>query len=209
MMEARENVKAGNLEKEKPRNAVPPEEKGLLDSRKHMTYEMKLPGMKRPLKPVPVFKQQPGENKRSFYHRMDKTIQGMKSRRQWENRYGVDVTTDEHGQTKVVDHEKDEVELEIEKMRKNKNRKKDEDVLDFSDYQDNVGFGETVHEPPTLKELNTETRKPGQKDLLLKKNLEGVKKKKVKDSLAKKVIMEKERKKAVELYRALKAQKLQ
>ena len=44
MMEARENVKAGNLEKEKPRNAVPPEEKGLLDSRKHMTYEMKLPG---------------------------------------------------------------------------------------------------------------------------------------------------------------------
>merc|ERR1719400_1330584 len=61
MMEARENVKAGNLEKEKPRNAVPPEEKGLLDSRKHMTYEMKLPGMKRPLKPVPVFKQQQGE----------------------------------------------------------------------------------------------------------------------------------------------------
>jgi len=237
MMEARENVKAGNLEKEKPRHVLPPEERGLLDSRKHMTYEMKLPGMKRPLKPVPVFKQQPGENKRSFYHRMDKTIQGMKSRRQWENRYGVDVTTDEHGQTKVVDHEKDEVELEIEKkkkdkllkkgivvkskeekrkirrerekMRKNKNRKKNEDVLDFSDYQDNVGFGETVHEPPTLKELNTETRKPGQKDLLLKKNLEGVKKKKVKDSLAKKVIMEKERKKAVELYRALKAQKLQ
>merc|ERR1719510_2051589 len=201
MMEARENAKAGNLEKEKPRNAVPPEEQGLLDSRKHMTYEMKLPGMKRPLKPVPVFKQQPGENKRSFYHRMDKTIQGMKSRRQWENRYGVDVTTDEHGQTKVVDHEKDEVELEIEKKKKEKLLKKDEDVLDFSDYQDNVGFGETVHEPPTLKELNTETRKPGQKDLLLKKNLEGVKKKKVKDSLAKKVIMEKERKKAVELYR--------
>merc|ERR1711874_880273 len=125
MMEARENVKAGQLEKEtKPRNDVPPEEKGLLDSRKHMTYEMKLPGMKRPLKPVPVFKQQPGENKRSFYHRMDKTIQGMKSRRQWENRYGVDVTTDEHGQTKVVDHEKDEVELEIEKKKKEKLLKK-------------------------------------------------------------------------------------
>ena len=44
MMEARENVKAGNLDKGKPRNVVTPEEKGLLDSRKHMTYEMKLPG---------------------------------------------------------------------------------------------------------------------------------------------------------------------
>merc|ERR1711994_155599 len=96
-----------------------------------------------------------------------------------------------------------------EKRKIRREREKNEDVLDFDDYQDNVGFGETVHEPPTLKELNTETRKPGQKDLLLKKNLEGVKKKKVKDSLAKKVIMEKERKKAIELYRALKAQKLQ
>merc|ERR1719216_856029 len=76
MMEARENVKARNVEKGKPRNVVPPEEKGLLDSRKHMTYEMKLPGMKRPLKPVPVFKQQPGENKRSFYHLWTKQYKG-------------------------------------------------------------------------------------------------------------------------------------
>merc|ERR1719242_2888613 len=118
MMKAQEDIKTRNYEnlEKKPKSAVAPENKNLLDSRKHMTYEMKLPGMKRPLKPVPVFKQQPGENKRTFFHRMDKTIQGMKSRRQWENRYGVDVTTDEHGQTKVVDHEKDEVKETVGKQ---------------------------------------------------------------------------------------------
>jgi len=239
MMKAKEDIKTGNYEnlEKKPKSAVDPENKNLLDSRKHMTYEMKLPGMKRPLKPVPVFKQQPGENKRTFFHRMNKTIQGMKSRREWEHRFGVDVTTDEQGQTSVVEHEKDEIELEIEKKkneklakkgiivkskeekrkirrerekkRKNKNRKTNEEFKDFSDYQDNVGFGETVHEPPSIKDLNSETRKPGQKDLLLKKNFGGVKKHKVKDSLAKKVIMEKERQQAVELYRAMKAQKYQ
>merc|ERR1719187_2257452 len=227
MMEARENVKAGNLEKEKPRNAVPPEEKGLLDSRKHMTYEIKLPGMNRPLKPVPVFKQQPGENKRAFFYRMDTTIQNMKERRDWEKRYNVDVTTDEQGQTRVVEHEKDEVELEIEKKkkeklakrgiivkskeekrklrrerekkRKNKNKRKDDESKDFSDYQDSVNFGETVHAPPDKKGLNNETRRPGQKDLLVKKSFGGVKK--TKPSLAKKVIIEKERQRVVELYR--------
>jgi len=240
MMKAKEDIKNGTFKqnfKKKANKDVPPEEKDLLDSRKHMTYEMKLPGMNRPLKPVPVFKQQLGENKRAFFYRMDTTIQNMKERRDWENRYGVDVTTDEQGQTRVEKHEKDELEMEIEnkkkeklakkgiivkskeekrkirrereKKRKNKNKRNNEEFKDFSDYQDKVNFGETVDAPPTIKNLKSEARRPGTKDLLLNKMVGGVKKKKVKESLAKKVIMEKERQHAVELYRTLKAQKLQ
>merc|ERR1712083_622236 len=80
----------------------------------------KLPGMNKPLKPIPVFKQNPGEHKRSFFYRMDQTIQSMKKRAEFENKYKVDVQMDQMGQSKVVEREKDEVELEIEK---NKNAK--------------------------------------------------------------------------------------
>merc|ERR1719219_1601830 len=118
MIRAKEEIKNETFEQNKNnknKNSLPPEEKDLLGSKNHYNVEMKLPGMDRPLKPVPVFKQHPGENKRAFYYRMDKTIQSMKTRKDWEKRYGVDVTTDEQGQTRVVEHEKDEIELEIEK----------------------------------------------------------------------------------------------
>ena len=36
---------------------------------------MTLPGMKKPLKPIPVFKQMPGEKKKQFFRRMDMTVQ--------------------------------------------------------------------------------------------------------------------------------------
>ena len=36
--------------------------------------EPKLKGMTKPLKPVPVFKQVPGETKKAFYRRMDRTV---------------------------------------------------------------------------------------------------------------------------------------
>ena len=36
---------------------------------------MTLPGMTKPLKPIPVFKQMPGERKKQFYHRMNQTVQ--------------------------------------------------------------------------------------------------------------------------------------
>ena len=43
----------------------------LLDSTKHMGYEMKLPGMKKDLKPVPIFQQQEGEKERQFFRRVN------------------------------------------------------------------------------------------------------------------------------------------
>ena len=36
---------------------------------------MNLPGMTRPLKPIPIFKQMPGEKKKAFFRRMDVTAQ--------------------------------------------------------------------------------------------------------------------------------------
>jgi len=182
LMQAKEEVKSGTYnpnprKKEKPPKN--PDHKGLLDSTKHTTFEgPKQKGMNKPLKPIPVFKQNPGEHKRAFFYRMDQTIQSMKKRAQFEDKYKVDVQMDETGKSTVVDREKDEVEIEIEKKkdkklakkgiirkskeekrvarrereknRKNKNRKSDQ-ALDFNDFQDNVTFGETVDAPPTLK----------------------------------------------------------
>jgi hypothetical protein len=38
-----------------------------------------MPGMVRPLKPIPVFKQEPGETQRRFFNRMETTVQvGLK-----------------------------------------------------------------------------------------------------------------------------------
>ncbi len=46
----------------------------LLDSAKHMGHEMRLPGMKKDLRPIPVFQQQPGEKERQFFRRMNQTV---------------------------------------------------------------------------------------------------------------------------------------
>jgi len=182
LMQAKEEVKSGSYNpnpKKKEKAPKNPDNKGLLDSSKHATFEgPKQKGMNKPLKPIPVFKQNPGEHKRAFFYRMDQTIQSMKKRAQFEDKYKVDVRMDETGKSNVVDRDMDEVEEEVEKkkveklakkgivrkskedkrvarrerekMRKNKNKKSDEH-LDFNDFQDNVPFGETVDAPPTLK----------------------------------------------------------
>jgi len=182
LMKAKEEIKAGTYNQYPNKKVKQPKDedhKGLLDSTKHTTFEgPKLKGMNKPLKPIPVFKQKPGEHKRAFFYRMDQTIQSMKKRAQFEDKYKVDVQMDETGKSKIVDREMDEVETEIEKKkieklaqkgivrktkeekriarrlrekeRKNKKRKSGQD-LDFHDFQDNVSFGETVDAPPTLK----------------------------------------------------------
>lgn len=187
LIKVKEEVKQGTYKsnpykKEKPPKN--PDHKNLLDSTKFSSYiGPNLPGMKKPLKPVPVFKQKPGEHKRAFFYRMDQTIQSMKKRAQFEDKYKVDVQTNETGQTQIVDREKDEVDIEIEKkkneklaqkgivrrskeekrqarrqrekMRKNKKKKSDEN-MDFNDYKDDISFGERVDAPPSFKFKNFE-----------------------------------------------------
>merc|ERR1719350_2428802 len=151
-----------------------PEEKALLDSSKHLNYDgPNQKGMTKPLKPIPVFKQGDGEHKRAFYYRIDKTIQSMKKRAEFEEKYKVDVQTDSRGKSVIVDREKDEVELEEEKKKieqlakkgivrrtkeekrvlrrqrekQRKNKKKGvniNDNLDFNDFKDDVVFGDRV-----------------------------------------------------------------
>merc|ERR1719266_1539289 len=176
MMAAREQMK--NDGPPVKRNRKKAEEKALLDSTKHLNYDVpNQKGMTKPLKPIPVFKQGEGEHKRAFYYRIDKTIQSMKKRAEFEEKYKVDVQTDRQGKSIVVDREKDEVELEeekkkIEKLAKKgivrrtkeekrvlrrqrekqrKNKKSNNDSLDFNDFKDEVVFGDTVDAPPTLK----------------------------------------------------------
>merc|ERR1719400_910723 len=184
MMAARDQLKNptdSSVPPPKQRKRKRPDEKALLDSTKHLYYDgPNQKGMTKPLKPIPVFKQGEGEHKRAFYYRIDKTIQSMKKRAEFEEKYKVDVQTDGQGKSMVVDREKDEVELEEEKkkieklakkgivrrtkeekrvlrrqrekQRKNKNKKgSNKDSLDFNDFKDDVVFGDTVDAPPTLK----------------------------------------------------------
>ena len=72
IMKAQNGV--GNKSQFKRKKAESYRGKKLLDSTLTMGTETKLPGMKKPLKPVPVFKQNPGESKKAFYKRMDKTV---------------------------------------------------------------------------------------------------------------------------------------
>merc|ERR1719242_961362 len=180
MIKAREDVKLGNSGPVRQRKVKDPDTKHLLDSSKyHTPVEIKQKGMNKPLKPVPVFKQNPGEHKRAFYYRIDKTIQSMKTRAKFEEKYKVDVKMDPSGQTKIVDREMDEVEMEIEnkrikklakkgivvrtkeekrkakrereKLRKNKKKGKGDSANnDFENLQDTVKFGERVDAPPTI-----------------------------------------------------------
>merc|ERR1712098_36750 len=181
------------------------------------------------------FKQKPGEHKRAFYYRIDQTIQSMKKRAAFEEKYKVDVQMHSTGETKIVDREMEEVEKKRidklakkgivvrtkeekrkakqlkEKQRKMKKSGKTEEDFDenFESFKDEVKFGERVDAPPTIKLSKfTPSSKPGAKKLLLHKTLnQGSKIKKNTKSMAKKHAMEMERQKAVELYRQLKANK--
>lgn len=227
----------------------------LLDSTKHMGYEMTLPGMTKPLKPIPVFKQMPGERKNQFYNRMNQTVQAVLKRKTYEEKFDVDVTDDPiTGETKVKDRAKDEIDLEMEKVKNKKRRKKGINVrtkeekrqmrrekdkerkrkrkggisneekpfdFDHSKFVDHVKFNDVVHAPPENlsgshnKKIvkNYAERNPGkQNNLLLNKKLDKkgttknisskvVKTKKTDISLARKCMLEAERKRVIELYR--------
>merc|ERR1719351_742679 len=105
MMKARDDVKQGNVF-QRQRKFKDSDTKDLLDSSKFNSSQEPLQkGMEKPLKPVPIFKQKPGEHKRAFYYRIDQTIQSMKKRAAFEEKYKVDVQMNSTGETKIVDRE--------------------------------------------------------------------------------------------------------
>merc|ERR1719282_1619995 len=124
MMKARDDVKQGNIF-QRQRKFKDSDTKDLLDSSKFNALQEPLQkGMDKPLKPVPIFKQKPGEHKRAFYYRIDQTIQSMKKRALFEEKYKVDVQMKPDGGTQIVDREQDELEKEYEKNKIEKLAKK-------------------------------------------------------------------------------------
>merc|ERR1719239_722748 len=118
MMAARQNL---NMYK---RDRKDKGDKSVLDSARHITQEPWMPGMKKALKPIPRFKQRDGEHKRAFYYRMHNTIQEMKSQRDYETKFKVEIQRDQSGESRVVDAEVDEVDAEAFKLKKEKLAKK-------------------------------------------------------------------------------------
>merc|ERR1712012_49029 len=116
----REDTKNGKIVREKKEKRDK-----LLDSSKHMGYEMKLPGMKKPLKPIPIFKQDPGEKQKHFFKRVHNQVQQFLQQKQYEAKYNVDLIQDaENGKTKFVEREKDELDEHMQKLKTEKLAKK-------------------------------------------------------------------------------------
>merc|ERR1711902_254 len=93
----------------------------------HMGMEMKLPGMKKDLKPIPVFQQNPGEKNRQFFRRVNQQVEQFMKQKSYEAKYNVDLVRDEQsGKTKFVEREKDELDEHVNKLkaRKEGNRAK-------------------------------------------------------------------------------------
>ena len=238
LMKVRDDVKSGNVQQQRQRRIKDPDSKDLLDSSKYHTPQIPhQKGMNKPLKPVPVFKQKPGEHKRAFYYRMDQTIQSMKKRAAFEEKYKVDVQMNAAGDTKIVDRENDELEADIEKNRieklakkgivvrtkeekrkakrerekKRKNKKKgiseEENEENFESLKDEVQFGERVDAPPIIKLSKFTPSNKPGSKKLLLHKTLNPTVKKKTKSMAQKHALELERQKAVNLYRQLKANK--
>merc|ERR1712018_651893 len=92
---------------------------------KHMGYEMKLPGIKKDLKPVPIFQQQEGEKERQFFRRVNQMTAQFLHQKQYEAKFNVElVQDDKNGQAKYVEREKDELDEHVDKLKAKKLEKK-------------------------------------------------------------------------------------
>lgn len=76
-----------------------------------------LPGMKRPLKHLPTLTMRPGENKRSFLHRVNMWTENIVKESKFESQFGVDIVRDaDTGQVKALEkRKKDEIDKIAEK----------------------------------------------------------------------------------------------
>ena len=135
IMKAKEDAKRARLEakkkakqmKKQKQNAAADEDespKELLDSSKFMAPEMNLKGMSKPLRPVPIFRQEPGESKRAFFNRMEATTKAVLERRKFEDKFDVEVTQNESGETEVKDRQRDEIEEHLHQIKAKKLKKK-------------------------------------------------------------------------------------
>jgi len=133
----------------------------------------------------------------------------FEKRKKWLAKKGINLKTKEEKRQQKREYEKKR------KMRGKHSKMEEMEALHFSDFQDKPEFGEVVDAPPEIKFKARKAEKLVKQDkvsgLLLAKKLQndgGKKKKKIQDlSLAKKATMEQERNRAIEAYRAIRADK--
>ena len=133
----------------------------------------------------------------------------FEKRKKWLAKKGINLKTKEEKRQQKREYEKKR------KMRGKHSKMEEMEALHFSDFQDKPEFGEVVDAPPEIKFKARKAEKLVKQDkvsgLLLAKKLQndgGKKKKKIQDlSLAKKASMEQERNRAIEAYRAIRADK--
>ena len=171
---------------------------------------MTLQGMKKPLKRIPVFKQLEGESQKRFLNRVNRVTQQVVKRRQYEDKFGVDVTEDERGNVQVKKRKLDEDDAQVldkkerkrlqrgeekrlkkrdREKRKRLKKRKDAKEEDFANLKDKVAFNEVASRPPTIKSAG---------------KLEKAKIKAAEMSLARKSALNVERNRVVDAYREVK-----
>ncbi|XP_043196222.1 coiled-coil domain-containing protein 137-like isoform X1 [Amphibalanus amphitrite] len=212
---------------------------GRVSSRDFVRPEAAERGMTRPLKPIPLFEQGPGESDGRFLRRVEKLTKERIHQSRFEDKYNVDIMPDpETGQTKMISRESDNEKKRNKKRRvgedgeeipKKINRKKamklkrKEKLAEkkdaFAHLSDRVQFGDVVQRPPELKvapkkaPVDDERSRPGRKSLLLKRLFTdaqaGARSSTAPKSLHQRAALEEERQRVVAAYRQLRQQKIE
>ncbi|XP_068119476.1 coiled-coil domain-containing protein 137 [Hyperolius riggenbachi] len=172
--------------------------------------------------PVPKFKRGKFESEYAFLTRMNRETQHVIFLSKNQPDRLPEMELDEKGEMpkkdEVVKKQKSEKKKEFDRRRLNKFLKKKEDKkesrLEEEIFTDPVTFGEVAMAPPSLTakpRKSVPEKKPGEKQLFLKKLLEGSGSPSHPPvvSLARKRIVEEERERVIEAYRNLKKRKLQ
>ncbi|CAH1795583.1 unnamed protein product [Owenia fusiformis] len=141
-------------------------------------------GMTRPIEPVPEFVQRKGENDHQFHNRIDRTVQMVISKSKFDDKFNrveekvLDPKVEKKikkKQKKRLERKQEKNELKKEKLKEVKEYRKDKKRTGWENLHDKVEFGEVAMAPPTLtakpRKISKKSDRPGNKDLLLKKQL--------------------------------------
>ncbi|NXH13001.1 CC137 protein, partial [Bucco capensis] len=162
--------------------------------------------------PVPKFKRGKGESERSYVCRMEQEVQRILflTKNQLQREPEKEATAPEKSKRKKEFQNK-----KLEKARKKKEEKK-EAMLEKSQFQDTVAFGEVVTQPPTITSRPRgwePTKQAGQKQLLLTSHLgrsqASLTSLAAPVSMARRRIVEEERARVIQAYRDIQRHKQQ
>ncbi|ELU15315.1 hypothetical protein CAPTEDRAFT_221575 [Capitella teleta] len=180
-----------------------------------------------------VFSKRKNESEYQFKRRMNREVENAIAKSQFEDKFDVNLDQKDNGEMKVekkkkkekTEHQIQRKEAKKERLRNIKQNRREKNMTGFEELSDRLSFGEVAMAPPVLtaKPRKAEERdKPGTKDLLLKDVLSGVQRKQVFKqrtvgktlkrkhmTIAQQRITDKERERAVLMYRQIKERQAQ